>query len=52
MSKEKKYREDKCIICKDQTSCAFNIKLELVSICEGCANAITHQQVIWLTDNQ
>ena len=37
----------KCKICEDETNVSFNIDFKQVYICEGCARAITTQQVIW-----
>ena len=47
---------DKCKVCGERTDVVFNIALKAVSVCEGCAWAITCQQVVyakteWQTKN-
>lgn len=37
----------KCKICGEETNVRFNIDFDAVYICEGCAVAITTQQMIW-----
>jgi ribosome-binding protein aMBF1 (putative translation factor) len=37
----------KCKICGEETTVRFNIDFNEVFICEGCAVAITTQQVVW-----
>ena len=43
--------KNKCKVCSKITLNGFNIDFKLVPICEDCANAITIQQVKWLTFN-
>jgi hypothetical protein len=38
---------DRCKLCDEKTSNKFNINFKAVPICEGCAVAITSQQVTW-----
>ena len=47
MGKIPKKFTHKCKICGEETNTSFNIDFNQVYICEGCAVAITTQQVIW-----
>jgi hypothetical protein len=42
----------KCRVCGATTNNVFNICLRAVPICEGCANAVTKQQVVYLANTQ
>lgn len=41
-----------CKICGGGTVNKFNINLQMVAICEKCANAITKQQIDYLTTQE
>lgn len=43
-------KKTKCKVCNCVTTNGFNIDFKLVPICEGCATAITFQQMSWYTE--